>query len=281
MIFAGAVILALNIVTVIRSGGIIPGGFTGTVLLIQELCLQYGGFHIPFSPIYYLLNLVPAVICFRCIGRNFTLYSIVVFIVVGILTDMFPLFLPDTVLNYLSPHDPLLSAVFGGLVSAFATSLCLFAGATAGGTDLIAIFISEKFKKDAWNYIFAGNFVILMFAGIFFSLDKVLYSIIFQFTTTRALSLFYRDYQQNTLLIISDKTDEIYALIHRTTRHGATYIDGYGAFEKEHRVMLYSVVSASQEKNLIPAIKKIDPKAFINVIKTEHLNGNFYIPPKD
>ncbi|MCL2009713.1 MAG: YitT family protein [Synergistaceae bacterium] len=281
LVLAGAALAALNIITLVRGGGLIPGGFTGLVLLIQEICSQYGGFHIPFSVVLYTLNAIPVVICFKFVGKKFTLYSVLVVVVCGLLTDVLPLLMPDGMINYFSLQDPLLSAVFGGFISAFAKSLCLYAGATGGGTDLIAIFISEKYRKDSWHYIFAGNFVILVFAGIFFSLDKVLYSIIFQYTTTTALGVLYRNYQQRTLLIISSKPDEIYGLINEMTRHGATYFDGHGAYEKEERVMLYSVVTASQEKDLIPAIMKIDPGAFINVLKTEQLDGKFYIPPKD
>ena len=145
----------------------------------------------------------------------------------------------------------------------------------------LAIYISEKHRKDAWNYIFAGNCVILAIAGALFSLDKALYSIIFQFTTTMALGALYKAYQQRSLLIITNKPDEIYNVIHEKTNHGATSFDGFGYYEKKRRVLVYSVVTANEVKELIPAIKEIDPAAFINVLKTEQLNGRFYQKPRD
>jgi uncharacterized membrane-anchored protein YitT (DUF2179 family) len=45
--------------------------------------------------------------------------------------------------------------------------------------------------------------------------------------------------------------------------------------------MLYSVVTAPEVKKLIPAIRKIDSEAFINVVKTEQLNGRFFQQAKD
>ena len=53
-----------------------------------------------------------------------------------------------------------------------------------------------------WNFIFAGNVVILMTAGLLFGWDKALYSIIFQFTSTQVLSTVYKRYQKRTLFII-------------------------------------------------------------------------------
>ena len=276
VVFAGW-LLAFNINTFIHAGGLLPGGFTGVTLLVQEICLRYGGFRIPFSPLYFILNSVPAAICFKFVGKKFTLYSIVMVLVSGFFTDWMPAMFIENIKLY----DTLLSAVFGGLLNAVVTVLCLHAGATAGGTDFIAIFISEKYRKDAWNYILAGNFVILGLAAYLFSLDKALYSIIFQFVTTFAMGVLYTNYQQRTLLIITNKPDAIYAIINEKTHHGATYIEGHGVYEKKQRTLLYSVVTASQVRSLIPAIKAVDGDAFVNVLKTEQLNGRFYLKPKD
>jgi uncharacterized membrane-anchored protein YitT (DUF2179 family) len=277
LICIGAVLMAFNLNTFVHAGGLIPGGFTGVTLLIQEIALRYFNVQIPFSIILYILNLVPAVICFKFIGKKFTLYSSLMIFLCGFLTD----FMPSMFIEILQVHDTLLSAVFGGLLNAFAVSLCLYADATSGGTDFIAIFISEKYRKDAWNYIFAGNCVILALAAFLFDLDKALYSIIFQFATTIALSALYRGYQQRTLLIITGKPDEIYTLIREKTNHGATAFRGLGYYEKAERTMLYSVISANEVSPLVDAIKKIDGSAFVNVLKTEQLNGRFYHRPKD
>jgi uncharacterized membrane-anchored protein YitT (DUF2179 family) len=198
-------------------------------------------------------------------------------VITGFLAD----WMPSMFIDLIQLHDTLLSAVFGGALNALAIALCLYADATSGGTDFIAIFISERYRKDAWNYIFAGNCLILAVAGILFSLDKALYSIIFQFTTTVALGGLYRNYQQMTLLIITNKPDLVYSVINEKTNHGATRFEGFGSYEKKSRTLLYSVVTASQVKTLIPAIRQIDGEAFINVLKTDQLNGKFYQRPFD
>jgi len=274
--FAG-VIMSFNLKTFIHAGGLIPGGFTGLSLLLQEICSRYGNFHLPFSVPFYILNSVPAAICFKFIGKKFTLYSLLTIVITGFLTDL----MPTMFIDIIKLHDVLLSAIFGGVINGLAIALCLYAGATSGGTDFIAIFISERYRKDAWNYIFVGNCVILAVAGYLFDLDRALYSIIFQFTTTLALEKLYRNYQQRTLLIITNKPDLIYGVINERTHHGATCFEGFGSYEKKSRTMLYSVVTATQIKNLIPAIRKIDEEAFINVLKTDQLNGRFYQKPYD
>ena len=277
MVLAGAALMAFNINTFVHAGKIFPGGFTGLTLLIQEAFLRYGNISVPFSVIFYIFNIVPAAICFKFVGKKFTIYSLVSVFACGIMTD----FMPPMLTAFLTTHDILLSAVFGGLLNAVAISICLHADATSGGTDFIAVYISEKHHKDAWNYILAINFVILTAAGILFGLDRALYSIIFQFATTMALGVLYRNYQQRTLLIVTNKPDEIFKMISETTKHGATLVNCFGSYDMNTHTLLYSVVTATQIKKLIPAIRKIDSAAFTNVIKTEQLNGRFTMRPKD
>jgi uncharacterized membrane-anchored protein YitT (DUF2179 family) len=277
LLFLGSFLMAFNINTFVRAGGLIPGGFTGIALLVQQIGSRFGGINIPFSVVYIGLNLVPAAVCFKHVGKKFALYSALVFVTSGLLTD----WMPGMFIAFLQLQDTLLSAVFGGILNAVGISLCLYAGATSGGTDFIAIFISERYHREAWNYIFAGNCVILGIAAWLFSLDKALYSIIFQFATTMGLSSLYHGYQQKTLLIITGKPDEVYALISEMTNHGATSFKGYGFFGKTERTLLYSVVSASETAPLIAAIQKVDSGAFVNVLRTEQLNGRFYTRPRD
>lgn len=170
LILAGSLIMAVNLKSFVRTGGLIPGGFNGLTRLIQEISALLWHWEPPFSVINFILNAIPAIISFKFIGKKFTGYSCLMIVVSGILTDIVPSF-PMT-------QDILLISIFGGLINALAISLCLFANATSGGTDFIAIFLSEKYGIDSWNYIFAGNVVILGIAGALFGWDKALYSII-------------------------------------------------------------------------------------------------------
>ncbi len=136
VICAASVIMALNIKTFVRTGGLYPGGATGLTLLIQRIVELFFGFELPYTLINVLLNLVPIYIGFRFIGKKFTLYSCLCIMLTNILTDV----LPSRAITY----DTLLISVFGGIFNGFAISLCLMMNATTGGTDFIGIFLSEE-----------------------------------------------------------------------------------------------------------------------------------------
>ena len=187
----------------------------------------------------------------------------------------------DILPPYVFTNDVLLISVFGGIINGFAISLCLNAGATTGGTDFISIFLSHEKGIDAWNYILLGNVVMLAIAGAMFGWSIALYSIIYQFCSTQVIQWLYKRYKKETLFIISDKSDEIYQIIKETTHHDATLFKGVGCYEGREKTLLYSVIHSEATRQLIPLIRSADPHAFINIVKTEELDGRFHDIPHD
>ena len=270
-----AALMAVNIKTFVHTGGLLPGGFTGITLLLQEVFLKFAGIKIPFTVFYWGLNLVPAVICFKYVGKWFTLLSIWMIILSGILTDLLP------EITIVMTDDTILCSIFGGLVNGFSITLCLLAGATSGGTDFISIYVSEKTGRSIWNMILIFNVVVLGIFGLLFGWERALYSIIFQFATTQLLTALYKRYQKSTLFIISDHCDELIGIIRAVTGHDATLFTGKGCYKGAERKMLYTVISSDEEDKLVRSIKKHDPGAFVNILQTKMLKGNFIMKKQD
>ena len=265
-----AFLMALNTKTFVNTGGLYPGGITGLTILLQRIFRMTFGLTVPFSVINIILNIGPAYIGFRYIGKHFTAYSCVMILLNSFFTDL----IPDHVIT----QDVLLIAIFGGIINGFSISLCLNAGATSGGTDFISIFISERYNMDSFNIILGFNAVIIGIAGLLFGWDKALYSIIFQYASTSILHLLYKKFQQSTFFIVTNKPKEVCQEIYKVSKHGATILEGEGSYEQCERNVVYSVVSTAQTKKVIHAIKTADPTAFINEVKTQKLSGRFYLP---
>lgn len=263
-----AVIFAVNIKTFVRAGGLYPGGFNGLTLLIQGIFREFAGMEIPYTLINVALNAIPVLIGLKYIGIKFTLSSCIVIVLSSILTDL----IPSQPITY----DPLLISIFGGLINGFVVSLCLIGNTSSGGTDFIAIYFSEKNGQDIWNYILCGNAVILVAAGLLFGWDKALYSIIFQFTSTQMVQMLHQRYKKHTLFIITRHPDEVYEEISKLSHHSATRLDGTGCYSGDNTAMIYSVVSREEAKLLVKKVAEVDPQAFVNIIKTDFINGRFY-----
>ncbi len=273
VICLAAVLMAVNIKTFVRAGGLYPGGATGLTILIQRVFEIFFHITLPYTAINLLLNAIPIYIGFRYIGKKFTLYSCLMIVLTSVLTDIIP--------AYAITYDTLLISIFGGIINGLVISLCLLMNATTGGTDFISIYLSSKRGMDSWNLVLGLNVIILSMAGFLFGWEKALYSIIFQYASTQILHILYKRYQKQTLFIVTNKTKEICNAIFSISNHGATILDGEGSYEHQERHIVYSVVSEEECRKVIHAVREIDPASFINVIKTAELSGRFYQRPTE
>lgn len=273
MICVASLLMAANIKTFVRTADLFPGGAAGLTLLILRIGESYFQVVLPYTLVNLLLNAVPVYVGFRFIGKKFTMYSCLMIVLTSVLTDILP--------AYAITYDVLLLSIFGGIINGVAVSICLLADATSGGTDFIAIFLSDRKGVDSFNVILGINVVILSIAGLLFGWDKALYSIIFQYASTQILHVLYRKYQQATLFIVTNQAKEVSGLIYKISRHGATILESEGAYEGSEHQIVYSVVSSAESKKVVEAVKEQDPTAFINVVRTERLQGRFYHKPQE
>ena len=207
----------------VHSAGLLSGGFTGVAILIDRAASLYGG-SISTSLALVALNLPVAVLCYRSISPRFTLFSL---LQVG-MTSLF--------LKYFSLppifDDILLSAVFGGFLMGISIVLALKGNASTGGTDFIALYVSNKTGKSIWSYVFVFNACILCIFGYLFGWLYAGYSILFQFISTKTVETFHHRYERLTLQITTQKAEEIMAAYVSGCRHGMSCVKAVGGYER-------------------------------------------------
>ena len=272
-ILVGSLMMAANIKIFVRAGNTFPGGIAGLTLLIQKSFSEFANLEVPYSLINYTLNAFPAIIGFKMVGKKFTMFSIFQIALVGALVDL----IPQQAVTY----DPLLIAVFGGIINGSSIGIILKGGASTGGTDFIGVFISEKLKQNSWNYIFGFNCLVLMVAGILFGWEAALYSIIFQYSSTQMVNTLHTRHKKVTLNIMTTKADEIDQKLLKATHHGVTRFEGVGCYLKEDVSMLYTVVARDQVEEVLNLVHDSDPHAFVNAIQTHTILGRFHQDPID
>ena len=285
-----ALVMALDYRTFVEWGNLYPGGAVGLAMLVQRvsqsICDSLGwNVNVPFSPINIALNAIPVWIGFKYIGKKFTLQSLYVIFMSGFLADLVPVdaiqaAIPAADLARFQ-NDPFLTSLFGGIVFGFGIALCLRCNATSGGTDFIAIYLSERKGRETWNLILAFNAMVLLAGGFKSGWTSALYSIIYQFVYIQVVHLMYRTYQYQTLIIITTKPKKVCEAIYRISHHGATVIEGKGAFSGDAKSVVMSVVAADDTTRIYALCKSIDANAFINTLSTSRVIGRFYLRPRD
>lgn len=270
-VIVGSLLCAININTFINAGGLFPGGFTGLTVFIQRFAQQYFNIEIPYSLVNFTLNAIPAYIGYKTVGKKFTMYSCVMIVLTGVFVEI----IPTTNIT----EDILLITVFGGILQGVALGIALRGNASSGGTDFIAMWISKHTNQPAWNYILAMNGVMLVAAGYLFGWNAALYSIIFQFCSTQVINFVHTRYKRMTLFIVTSNPDIVIEEIQNSTHHGVTRLEGIGTYYGRPRTMLYTVIDSQNVKGLVTRIREIDQTSFVNVTKTEAVEGKFYQQP--
>ena len=270
-VIIGSLLCAININTFINAGGLFPGGFTGLTVFIQRCAEKYMNLQVPYSAVNFALNAIPAYIGYKTVGKKFTLYSCVMIVLTGVFVEILP------VTNI--TEDILLITIFGGILQGVALGIALRGNASSGGTDFIAMWISQRTNQPAWNYILAMNAVMLVAAGYLFGWNAALYSIIFQFCSTQVINFVHTRYKRMTLFIVTSNPDIVIEEIQNSTHHDVTRLEGIGTYYGRPRTMLYTVVDSQNVKGLVTRIREIDQTSFVNVTKTESVEGKFYQRP--
>lgn len=273
VIIFSALLSAITINVFVYSGGFFPGGFSGISVLINRSMIQYTGIDIPYGLLYVLMNIFPTILVYKYVGKRFTTFSILQY---G-LVSLFTLILPVVKLDY----DIILITIFGGIFSGISVVLSLMQNASGGGTDFIAIYASNRYRKPIFNYILYGNMVILSVAGLLFGWEKALYSIIYQYVSTQVIESRYQRYKYSTLHMITNHPEEVSQAIFKNTRHGITKLKAEGMYSKSEKTMLYMVVNAFEVDDVVSAAKEADPKIFITISKADKIVGNYYLKPME
>ena len=267
LIFCGILCYSIGLKWFVYPANVLPAGFTGLSLLMQKLVFNATQILIPITIYNLCWNIVPALLSYKFVGKKFTIISFIILFSFNFLADNIP------TINL--TNDPLIAAIFGGIICGFGASLWFKSGVSGGGTDFVAMTLSSKFHIQSFGIIMAFNIVLVLIQGILFGWDFAFYSIIYQYVSTQAINLFYRHYEARTIFIITNKPDEVSSAMIKKSGHSSTRFNGIGSYTKNEKSMLYTVVTQPEVRPITQIIKKCDPDAFINVMKSNEIQGKF------
>lgn len=161
---------------------LLSSGFTGLSILINRIT-QLLGIDFSVSLGILVLNIPAALLCYKSVSHRFTFLSCLQFGLVSLFLQVFnftPFF-----------DDKMLNILFGGFLYGLSIVLALKADASTGGTDFIALYVSNKIHKSLWDYVFLFNATLILIFGALFGWEAAGYSLVFQFISTKTLSLIH------------------------------------------------------------------------------------------
>lgn len=279
MILLGVTILALGINWFTSPLGLVAGGLSGVTIILKEVTTELFGYGIPLWITNLVLNIPLFVISIKQRGVEFAKKSIWS---VGLLTCA--LWYTEFIPNILDVQgDLLLGGVFGGAIIGLGIGIVLKAGATTGGTDMLATII--KFKHARFpiaKVMLCIDAVIILSGMLIFGSIKAMYAIITVFITSKMITWVLEGMNYaKAAFIMSNKNEEIAEAIMKQIPRGVTGIKSTGMYTKEDKNMLFVVVSQKEITRLRDMVRAIDPNAFITIADVREVLGQGFIEEYD
>ncbi|MFC3767918.1 YitT family protein [Paenibacillus sp. GCM10012303] len=253
LIFLGAASVSVGLEIFLVPNNIIDGGVVGISIISKYLT------GLPLGLFLTLLNLPFLFIGYKSIGKTFALSTLYGVLVMSAGTTLLHPVEPLTM-------DPLLAAVFGGIIVGIGVGLVIRAGGSLDGTEIVAILLYKRSPFSVGQIVMFFNFFILGSAGFVFGWDRAMYSLIAYYIAFKMIDITMAGFDESkSVWIISDKHRELGdALLDRLGR-GVTYLKGEGAYTGDDKQVIFCVITRLEEAKLKAVVEEIDPGAFLAV----------------
>ena len=232
------------------------GGVSGIAALI------YFGTGFPPGITYLLVNLVLILAAMKTVHISLGIKSIYGVVVFSLLLSLFQTLCSEPLVN-----DTLLATIVGAILSGIGSGIIFTQGGSAGGTDLIAMMITNQRNISPGRVIMMVDVVVITSSFfVLHSLERMIYGycvmVIAGYVVDFVLAGSKQSYQ---MFIFSDKYEDVAANISTNVKRGLTLVDAQGWYTRKPTKMIMVIVRKHEVTNVFRAIKEVDPEAFISM----------------
>lgn len=268
VLIGAAVIQAVALNEFLIPNDIFSGGFNGIAQLMSWASNSI--FHVSLSTGLFILliNIPIGAIGLWKIGPQFTVLSFLNSMLTSILTIVIPV---SKVAS-----NSLLASLFGGVLVGASIGLTFKFGFSTGGMDIVAMVVQKINGKSIGTIAMSINTVIVAVAGLNIGWNNAMYTIIGIYATSRVIDMIHTRHQKLTAFIVTDQADAVIAALHAELIRGITILPSQGAYSRQDSKTLMMVISRYELYQMEQIVKEVDNDAFINLVNTVTLAGNFW-----
>jgi len=262
--------------SVVVNGILIPhnffaGGLTGLGLLFHDSIKEF----IPFSLLYALMNIPIFIIGYREFSLKFILTSLI-----GVFLYTISLEMTDGI--EISINDPMLAAIFAGVLSGFTAGFYLRLGGSVGGLDIIGTVIKKRYEIPIGTVFNMVNFIVIASNALLYDLETALYTGIFMYVFSWSVQKGQIGFsQRKSVFIISSRPEEVAENVLKKLDRGFTYFHASGGYSKDEKRVIYTVINLLELGRLKEYLFNTDPDAFISVQDTGDVIGKRFLTWED
>ena len=261
----GSALFAFGFSCFLMPNDISTGGISGLALVVVEV-LGVGS----VGSLSILINLPLFLLGGVKIGRRFFFGSLTGMLFSSVLIDAFALIpMPVT--------EPLIGALYGGVLCGLGLGAVCAAGASTGGSDIVVRLLKLRYRDVPIGQIsMCFDAMVVIITGIVFrDLNKALYTGVAVFLSGKVTdAVVYRFDYSKVALIITKEHQKIAEAINARLDRGATFLRGEGSYTHREMMVVLTAVKRQQIAELKELVMEIDPAAFVIVQEAHQVLGD-------
>ena len=173
--------------------------------------------------------------------------------------------------------EPLLACIYGGALVGVGLGIVVMTGASTGGSDIIVRLLKRKWRNVPIGTITMGfDIVVMVLTGIAFgNMKNALYTGITVFLSGKVMDVVIYSFDYSKVaMIVSDQHEKIAEAVIKKLVRGVTYLEGEGAYSKNRKKVILTVVKRHQLAELKQTVVDIDPDAFVILQEAHQVLGD-------
>lgn len=260
-VLIGAFFVAIAFNVFLLPNEIASGGVAGVSTITKSL------FNWEPSIVQWALNIPLFIAGIIILGKNFGAKSLV-----GTVVLPFYVFLTKDVQP--ATEEPLLAAIFGGMIVGIGIGIVFRGKASTGGIDLAAQILHKYTGLPLGVCLAMFDGLIVLTASLVFSLEQGLYAIIALFVTSRTIDFVQVGLNTSkNIMVITNQPEQVRRILLNDIDRGVTIFNGSGGYTDEDRKVLMCVVHQNEFSKTTRAVKLIDPNAFVVAMNATEVLG--------
>ncbi len=230
---------------------------------------------LPVSAITLILNVVLLILGILLVGPEFgakTVYcTILMPLLLGVLEWLFPNFQSIT-------QEPMLDVVCYILVVSAGQAILFTRNASSGGLDIVGKIMNKYLHMDLGKALSYSGMAVALSSALCYDSKTVVLSVLGTYFGGMIVDNFiFGIHIKRRVCIISKELDAITDFVLYDLHSGATLGEIIGAYDRERKMELITIVDKNEYRRLMDYIRKVDPKAFVTVYSVSDMR---YQPKK-
>lgn len=240
------------------------GGFTGIAQIVN-----YFSPGLSIGLLVVVLNVPLFLLSWKRVGKIWLITTLYATVVSSAFIDLL------AGVYTFSPMEPVLAAVYGGVLVGLGCGLLMRQSATTGGSELAARLLKLRFPAVSIGTLclLVDGIVTISYAAVFRDLTQALYAMAALFISSKVTDwVVYGGNAAKVAYIISEEYEAITRQLLALDR-GVTLLDGRGGFSGKPKNVILCAFSRGQIVAIKAIVKEADPEAFIIVCDAHEVMG--------